>query len=109
ALAVLVLLVVALAGCAATPQPHGPAVVRGLADGCQDPLAKSIQPTTVLAVRPGMLVQKVDARFIDFRSRYRLVLQPGTYLISDPLSGAPTRTVTLRPGSVVTINFPNDC
>ena len=97
-----------LAACSQGP-PEGPAIVRGLAAGCQNPLGNTNVPIAVIAKLHGQVVKRVDARFTDFRSRYQMELEPGRYTVSDPLSGAPSRTVTLRPGSVTTLNFPNDC
>jgi hypothetical protein len=97
-----------LAACSQT-SPQGPAIVRGLAAGCQNPLGNTDVPITVIAKRRGQVVKRVDARFTAFRSRYQMQLEPGRYTISDPLSGAPSRTVTLRAGSATTLSFPNDC
>jgi hypothetical protein len=107
-LAGLILLVTCVTACSQPPR-SGPATVRGLADGCQNPLAKKLAPITVVARSDGRVVKRVTARFRHFRLRYRLVLQPGQYTVSDPMSGAPSHAVTLTAGSVVTINFPNDC
>lgn len=88
---------------------RAPATVRGIAGGCQNPFEKALQPITVLAIHHGQMVEKTAARFADFRSRYRLLLRPGRYTISDPLSGAPPRAVILRPGETIRIDFPNRC
>jgi hypothetical protein len=84
---------------------HAPATVRGLAAGCQNPFEKALQPITVVAMHHGHTVKKTAARFSDFRSRYQLVLRPGHYTISDPMSGAPPRAVTLRPGNTITLDL----
>lgn len=107
-LGMIVPLTVSLAACSQGASAR-PATVRGLAAGCQNPLEVKLQPITVVAKRDGQVVKKTTARFTDFRSRYRLVLRPGQYTISDPLSGAPPREVTLSAGSTTTLNFPNDC
>jgi hypothetical protein len=107
-LAGLILLVTCVTACSQAPR-SGPATVQGLANGCQNPLAKKMVPITVVARSDGQVVKRATARDTHFRLRYRLVLQPGRYTVSDPMSGAPSHAVTLTAGSVVTINFPNDC
>ena len=98
----------ALAACGqASSQGRG--TVSGIAGGCQNPLEGRLQPIVIVARQNGHVVAKTVARFEDFRSRYRLVLRPGRYAISDPLSGASPYTVVLHPAAGINVNFPNRC
>jgi hypothetical protein len=101
------------------PAPGAPAsrVVGTVTAGPVTPVARPGTPNsrplpgvTVEAVRDGAVAAAARS---DDRGRYRLTVDPGSYLIRVEapgrfLSRHPGETVTVSPGETVTVNFPLD-
>jgi hypothetical protein len=107
------------AGCASPlashREQHQPSsqsgTVIGFAQRC-GPAGLVTHSLTVTAARGGNVVATRTVRYDRQRhgpGHYRIVLAPGRYLISAPLSGHPAYSVAVRSGRTVTANFAPLC
>ena len=94
-------------GCSG-PQEVGK--ISGVASPCVGVAKPGRESVTIYATRDGKVV--ASRRLVLTRSpgnHYKLMLAPGTYVVSAPKSQLPARAVTVRTGQTITVNFFPSC
>jgi hypothetical protein len=98
---------VAVIGCGGVPKVGS---ISGRASPCVGVAKPGQASVTIYAKRDGKVV--ASRRVVLTRSpgnRYKLLLAPGTYVISAPNSQLPDRAVMVRTGHTITVNFLPSC
>lgn len=94
-------------GCGGAPKGGW---ISGLASPCVGAAKSGQAAVSIYAKRDGKVV--ASRRVVLTRSPgnpYKLVLAPGTYIISAPKSQLPARAVKVRAGQTVNVNFLPSC
>lgn len=98
------------AGCSNGPEHHASGTVTGIAAPCVGIAPPGRASVTIYARRNGRVVN--TDRVVLTRSPgnpYRMRLPAGEYVLSAPLSGLPTRTISVQAHETVRVNFRPSC
>jgi hypothetical protein len=102
------LLVAGLGACSGQSLGSPVGVVKGFISPCSGPPvgAPPFEHVRVLAVRHGEVIAAQTGHKLDYGYGYRLVLEPGRYLIREANA---SQAVVVHSGQTTTANFPNQC